>query len=92
MSQNANTLEGLRGDLFITLRELRAGKIDLDTAKAVNEVARTLIESAKVEVDAIKVTGGRESGFLGGGTCGGAAPEDGLPPGITGRTVHRLKG
>ena len=38
--------------------------MELDRAKIVAEVAQVLINSAKVEVDFMKVTGGLGSGFI----------------------------
>ena len=51
-----------------------------------NEIGKTLVDTARVEVDYLRATGGGESEFL--NTVIGA---ENLPPGITGRTVHRLK-
>lgn len=54
-----HTINDLRGHLFATLEGLRDKKnpLDIDRAKAVAEVAQTIINSAKVEVEHIKVTG-----------------------------------
>lgn len=51
-----NGLNDLRDHLFMTLEDLRDkdNPMDLDRAKAVAEVAGVLIESAKVEVQAIR--------------------------------------
>ncbi len=38
--------------------------MDIDRAKAINDVAQTIINSAKVEVDALKIIGGTGSGFI----------------------------
>lgn len=84
MSDNIN---GLRGMLFETLRDLREGKIDIDKAKAINDTAQTIINSAKVEVDYIRITGAQTSnGFI----EGGAAKQDALPLGIVSVRQHRL--
>lgn len=78
----------LRQHLFETLEGLmdKDEPMELDRAKAVSEVAQTLINSAKVEVDFIKATGRlHDSGFISsqkpelkpigssGGKSGGAA-------------------
>lgn len=49
----------LREHLFATLEDLRDKEkpMDLDRAKTISEVAKTIIESAKVEVDMVEVTG-----------------------------------
>lgn len=80
-------LDDLRTALFDTLQGIKDGSIDLDKARAINEVGKTLIESAKVEVDYLRVTGGGESSFI-----DTAVGSDNLPNGITGITRHRLQG
>jgi hypothetical protein len=54
-----NKIEDLRNHLFETLEALKDkdAPMDLDRAKAVADVARVIVESAKVEVDFLKVTG-----------------------------------
>ena len=81
----SNTITELRTHLFDTLRELKAGKMDLDRAKAINDTAQIIINSAKVEVDHIKITGGC-SEFIDTAT----APS---PPGLpqTMRTANGIK-
>lgn len=62
-----NKIDDLRNHLFATLEALQDDDkpMDLDRAKAVAEVARVVIESAKVEVDFLRVTGGTNStGFI----------------------------
>jgi hypothetical protein len=58
--------------------------MDLDRARVVNEVARSVIETAKVEVEFIRATDGAESPFL--------KPAPALPAGITGIHQHRIGG
>jgi hypothetical protein len=74
----------LRRQLFATLAGVKDGSLDIERARAVNEISKTLVDSARVEVDYLRATGGGESKFL-------ETPTDPvpLPPGITGRTVHR---
>lgn len=81
----ANTLDTLREALFATLEGVRSGNLDLDRARAVNELGKTLIDSAKVEVEYLRATGGGESTFI-----ESAIGASNLPPGITGSKVHRL--
>ena len=76
----------LRAQLFATLAGVKDGTIELERARAVNEIGKTLVDTARVEVDYLRAIGGGESEFL--NTAIGA---ENLPPGITGRTVHRLK-
>jgi hypothetical protein len=58
-----NTITDLRNHLFETLEGLKDPNkpMDLDRARAVAEVARTVIESAKVEVQFLEVTGALKS-------------------------------
>jgi hypothetical protein len=81
----SKTIEDLRAALFETLKGVRDGSIDLDKARAINELGKTLTETAKVEVDYLRAMGEGESSFI-----SPAAKPDKLPAGITGRTVHRL--
>jgi hypothetical protein len=85
----------LRQQLFDQLQELRntdqanADAIALATKKAaaVSQLAGTIVETVKVEVDYLRLTGGGESSFL-----DTAVGQSNLPPGITTSVVHRLKG
>lgn len=80
------TIEDLRARLFATLDAVKSGSIDIDKARTVNEIGKTIIDSAKVEVDYLRASGGGESEFLS-ATIGNGN----LPPGVTGVTRHRLK-
>ncbi len=62
-----NKITDLRDHLFETLEALRDDEkpMDIARAKAVADVAKTIIESAKVEVNYLKVTGGLSgTGFI----------------------------
>lgn len=83
----SKSINDLRETLFATLEAVKNGSMDLDKARQVNEVAKTIVETAKVEVDYLRVTGGGESTFI-----DTAIGSDNLPPGITTSVVHRLKG
>ena len=76
----------LRDTLFETLNGIKSGTIDLEKARAINEVSKTIIDTAKVEVDYLKVNNGGESPFI------EASPPQQLPAGIVGITRHVLKG
>lgn len=84
MSQD---ITALRAHLFATLQGVKDGSIDLDKARAVNEIGKTLVDTARVEVDYLRATGGGESRFL--DTTIGSSN---LPNGITGVVRHRLAG
>lgn len=62
----SRTINDLREHLFATLEGLRDDKnpLDIDRAKAVAEVAQTIINSAKVEVEHMRVAGGAGTGFV----------------------------
>lgn len=63
----ANTIDDLRNHLFDTLTALKDKEhpMDLDRAQTVADVAKVIVESAKVEVNFLKVTGALKStGFL----------------------------
>ena len=62
-----NDINALRTALFDTLRGLqnKEDPLDIERAKAINETAQTIINSAKVEVDFARTTGQAViSGFL----------------------------
>lgn len=62
-----NKIEDLRNHLFETLEALKDEDkpMDLARARAVADVARVIVDSAKVEVNFLNVTGGlRSTGFL----------------------------
>lgn len=90
---SGNNINKVREHLFNTLEALsnKEDPMDLDRAKTISDVCQTIINSAKVEVDYLKVTGqSAGSGFL-------ESPkvietdDDDLPKGIAGRRQHRLK-
>ena len=92
----SNTITDLRAHLFETLRGLKDkdNPLDIDRASAISDVAQTIINTAKAEVEYLRVAGGKGSGFI---------PEVGVPglpdgatviaqkPGVT-VTRHQLKG
>lgn len=61
-----NKIEDLRNHLFATLEALQDAEkpMDLDRAKTIADVARAVIESAKVEVDFLRVTDSAGTGFM----------------------------
>lgn len=83
-----NTITALRGHLFDTMRALKDKEqpMDIERAKAIADVAQTIINSAKVEVEHMKVAGGNGSGFIPDGDTLIAKK-----PGLT-VTRHTLKG
>lgn len=62
-----NKIEDLRNHLFATIEGLldREAPMEVERAKAIADVAQTVINSAKVEVEFLKVTGGwKGTGFI----------------------------
>lgn len=62
-----NDISELRSHLFDALRGLKdkESPMDIDRARAVSDVAKTLIESAKVECDYLRITGETQgTGFI----------------------------
>ena len=80
----SNNIEGLRQRLFETIDAVRNNSIDLDKAKVISDLSQVIVNSAKVEVDFLRVTDGTESDFL------RPALKVEVPAGITGRTIHRI--
>lgn len=61
-----NKIEDLRNHLFATLEALqdKDHPMEIDRARAVADVAKVLVESAKVECEHMKLTGSDGSGFI----------------------------
>lgn len=73
-----NKIEDLRNHLFATIEALQDddNPMDLSRARTISNVAQAIINSAKVEVDFLEITGGIEgSGFI------PYEPRKPLPPG-----------
>ena len=83
-----HSIDDLRKRLFETIDGVKAGTINLEQARTISELSQVVVNSAKVEVEFLRATDGSESKFL----AGAKQEKPPLPPGITGTTVHRLKG
>jgi hypothetical protein len=59
-----NKIEHLRDHLFEVIEMLKDGDMEIEKAKAITDVAQTIINSAKVEVDFIKTVNGNGSDFI----------------------------
>jgi hypothetical protein len=73
-----NNITQLRAALFETLQGVKDGTMEIDRAKAVSDVAQTIINTAKVEIDYIRATDANVTTDFIGGTqkrIGGQAPE-----------------
>lgn len=81
-----NDIGKLRDLLFETLEGVKSGCTDLDRARSINEISKTLVDTARVEVEYLKTTGGQRAPFL-------ESEEEEERPKLTGgRTMHRLVG
>jgi hypothetical protein len=65
MSRNITTLRDL---LFDAIAGVKSGDLDLDKAKTINELSKTLVDTARAEIDHAKITGGMAGDFLDAGT------------------------
>lgn len=86
------SIDDVRDRLFDVLDGLanKEAPMALDRAHAICEVAQTIINSAKVEVDFLRVSGNQHSKFLGDGQA--SVGNDGkFPPGVLGIKTHLLK-
>ncbi len=93
-----SNIETLRSHLFETLSALRAGTIDIDKARAISDISQTIINSAKIEVDFIKATGGDlvQGGLLNSDVTENSKSKRTLQNGAIvdvdgNRTTHRIK-
>lgn len=59
-----NNIDDLRAHLFDAMKSLKDGTMDVERAKAMAETAQVIINSAKVEVDFLRVNGGVGTGFI----------------------------
>jgi hypothetical protein len=64
----AKTIQDLRETLFDTIEQVKAGKMDIDKAKAITSIAQVVVNSAKAEVDFLKnVSQQGNTGFMSNG-------------------------
>lgn len=62
----AKKIEDLRESLFDTIEAIKSGKIDVEKAKAITNIAQVIVNSAKAEVDFLKnVNATGDTGFMG---------------------------
>jgi hypothetical protein len=71
-------IDDLRSHLFETLAALKdkENPMDIDRAKAVATVAGVIVDSAKVEVESMRLTGSLGSGFVPALPAPGKKPAD----------------
>lgn len=88
-----NDITALRKHLFETLAALqdKDNPMDIERARAVSEIGQVIINSAKAEVDFIKVAGGKGTGFVPVSETPPALPKGTTSP-RPGVLVHKLEG
>lgn len=59
-----NKIEDLRNHLFEVIEMVKAGDMEPNQAKAINDAAKVIVESAKVEVQFLKEMNGTGTGFI----------------------------
>lgn len=61
-----HTIDDLRAMMFDTLQALKdkENPMEIDRAMAMKEVAQVIVNSAKVEVEHMRISGGHGSGFI----------------------------
>jgi len=84
-----NKIENLRDHLFATLEELqdKEAPMEISRAKVIADVAQTIINSAKVEVDFMRATGSKGTGFIPDSERPALPAQNGEPK----VTVHRIR-
>lgn len=75
---NQRNIGELRDHLFDTIEKLKSGTVDVRTAQAVAQLGDVIVQSAKVEVDYLKMSGEMHSGFI--GLEAGQAPQQAQLP------------
>jgi hypothetical protein len=63
----AKRIQDLRETLFDTIEQVKEGKMDVEKAKAITNIAQVIVNSAKAEVDFLKnVNVQGNTGFISG--------------------------
>ena len=60
----SNNVTDLRAILFDAIKGVKEGNLDIDKARTINELSRTLVDTARAENDHLKIVGGTGSNFL----------------------------
>jgi hypothetical protein len=63
-SPKTQTIDDLRRVLFDTINAVKDGQLDITKASIINDLSRTLVDTAKVEVDFLRVTKSDSSTFI----------------------------
>lgn len=87
-----SNLDDLRATLFEAMAAVKSGTMDLDKARAINEIGKTIVDTAKVEVAYINATGKGKSTFIPVSTASGPALPAQPPGNGIGSVVQQLGG
>jgi hypothetical protein len=60
----SRTIDELREMLFQTMEDLKAGRIDIETARCTANLGQVIVNSAVAEVKFLKDNGGSGTGFM----------------------------
>jgi len=90
------SIEDLREHLFEAIAGVKAGSLSIEQGKTIGELSQVVVNTAKVEVDYLRLTDGGESSFINSSIglnnlSDGLLPREALPDGITGIRRHLLK-
>lgn len=82
------TINDLREVLFATIEDVREGRTEADKAKVVVDLAQTIVNTAKAEVDFMRYTGESvDTGFI----KAEKSDQEKLPNGVVRVVRHSLK-
>jgi hypothetical protein len=99
----SHNVTDLRNILFSAIEGVKKGELDIDKARTINELSRTIVDTARTENDHLKITGGTGSSdfiatspLLPGktvreNTAHGVKSISTLPSGAT-VTTHKMRG
>jgi len=97
----SKTIDDLRNRLFDAIDGVKAGTLTVAQAKEIGALSQVIVNSAKTEVDYLRVANGGESAFLSSaigrsnlppGLPNGAAGNGEPVTGLAGVTRHLLRG
>lgn len=59
-----NKIEDLRNHLFEAIEKLKDGDMTIETAKGIADIGRVIVDSAKTEVDFMRITRKKSNDFM----------------------------
>ncbi len=60
----SNTIDDLRTVLFDTIKRVREKRMSCEEARAINDLSQTVINTAKAEIEFLRLSDERRSGFF----------------------------